>query len=110
MRPTLRTSAIGIAAAALTAGALLGATSSQAAPTPVANPTSASMLATQLGTHTAGAYTDAAGHQVITVTDAASAAKVRAIGATPKLVKYGSAALANVTNRLNSSARITGTA
>jgi len=110
LRPTLRTSAIGIAAAALTAGALLGATSSQAAPTPVATPTSASMLATQLGAHSAGAYTDATGHQIITVTDAASAAKVRAIGATPNLVRYGTAALTNVTNRLNSSARIPGTA
>jgi streptogrisin D len=110
LRLTLRTSAIGIAATALTAGTLLGATSSQAAPPPVASPNSASMLATQLGSHSAGAYTDAAGHQVITVTDAASAAKVRAIGATPKLVKYGSAALANVTRALDSSARIAGTA
>jgi streptogrisin D len=110
LRPTLRTSAIGIAATALTAGALLGATSSQAAPSPVANPTSASTLASQLGSHSAGAYVDAAGHQVVTVTDAASAAKVRAIGATPKMVKYGTAALANVTSALNSSARIPGTA
>jgi len=110
LRPTLRSSAIGIAATALTAGALLGATSTQAAPSPVANPASASALASQLGSHTAGAYADAAGHQVVTVTDAASAAKVRAIGATPKLVKYGAAALANVTSALNSSARIPGTA
>ncbi|HEU5271625.1 MAG TPA: S1 family peptidase, partial [Jatrophihabitans sp.] len=110
MRPTLRTSAIGIAATALTAGALLGATSSQATPTPAASPASASTLATQLGSHSAGAYVDSAGHQVVTVTDAASAAKVRSIGATPKLVKYGTAALTNVTNALNSSARIPGTA
>jgi streptogrisin D len=110
LRLTLRTSAIGIAATALTAGALLGATSSQAAPSPVASPAAASALVSQLGSHSAGAYTDSAGHQVITVTDAASAAKVRAIGATAKLVKYGAAALTNVTSTLNSSARIPGTA
>jgi streptogrisin D len=110
VRPTLRTSAIGIAATALAAGALLGATSSQAAPTPAASPASASTLVAQLGSHTAGSYLDSAGHQVITVTDAGSAAKVRAIGATPKLVKYSTAALTGVTHSLDSSARIPGTA
>jgi streptogrisin D len=78
-----------------------------------ANPHSAAVaiaLATQLGTHSAGAYVDAAGHSVVTVTDSASAAKVRAIGATPKLVKYNAAALNGVTKSLDASARIPGTA
>jgi len=64
----------------------------------------------QLGSHTAGAYLDSTGHQVVTVTDSAAAAQVRAIGATPKLVKYSTAALTNVTRALDSSARIPGTA
>jgi len=110
VRITVRTSAIGIAATALTAGALLGATSSQAAPTPPASPVTASALVSQLGSHTAGSYLNSAGHQVITVTDAASAAKVRTIGATPQLVKYNTAALTGITNSLNNSARIPGTA
>ncbi len=110
MRNTLRTSAIGVAAVALAGSALLGATTSQAAPTPAASPSSASALVAQLGSHTAGAYVDPAGHQVVTVTDAAAAAKVRSAGATAKLVRYNTAALTNVTNALLSSARIPGTA
>jgi streptogrisin D len=94
----------------MAAGALIGATSSQAAPTPAASPAAAGALASQLGSHAAGSYVDATGHSIVNVTDAASAAKVRAIGATPKLVKYSTAALTNVTRALDSSARITGTA
>jgi len=94
----------------MTAAALLGATSSQAAPTPTASPAAASALATHLGSHAAGSYVDAAGHSIVNVTDAASAAQVRAIGATPKLVKYSSTALNNITRSLDKSARIPGTA
>jgi streptogrisin D len=113
MRPastSLRTGAIAVAVTALAAGTLFGATSSQATPVTPASPASASALANQLGARSAGAYLDAAGHSVVTVTDSAAAAQVRAAGATPQLVKYGSAALANVTSTLNSSARIVGTA
>lgn len=106
-----RTGAVTLAVSALTAGALLGAQNSQAAaPTTAATPAAANALATQLGSHSAGSYLDSAGHSVVTVTDAASAARVRAIGATPKLVKYNSAALAGVTKSLDASARIPGTA
>ncbi|MFL6164248.1 MAG: S1 family peptidase [Jatrophihabitantaceae bacterium] len=110
MRPTLRTPAIALAVAGLAAGTLLGATSSQAVPTPAASPAAASALATQLGSHAAGSYVDAAGHSIVNVTDAASAAQVRAIGATPRLVKYSSATLTGITKALDSSARIPGTA
>jgi len=113
VRPTstsLRTAAITVAVTAVAAGTLLVAPSSQAAPAAAASPAAAGALANQLGARSAGAYADAAGQPVITVTDAAAAAQVRAIGATPKLVKYGAATLAGVTSALNSSARIAGTA
>jgi streptogrisin D len=74
------------------------------------SPEAAIALATQLGTHSAGAYVDAAGHSVVTVTDSASAVKVRAIGAIPKLVKYNAAVLNGVTTSLYASARVAGTA
>ncbi len=113
MRPTstsLRTAVAAVAVTTVAAGALLSAPSSQAAPTPVATPAAASALAGQLGARSAGAYADATGHTVVTVTDATAAGQVRAIGATPALVKYGAATLAAVTSSLNASARIVGTA
>lgn len=115
MRPTntsLRTGAVTLAVTALAAGTLLVAPASQAAaPTAAtASPAAASALVVQLGARSAGAYQDSAGHAVVTVTDAAAAAQVRSIGATPQLVKYGSAALARVISTLYRSARIPGTA
>ncbi len=113
MRPTrtsLRTAAVTAAVTTLAAGALLAAPSTQAAPAAPASPAAASALASHLGARSAGAYQDAAGHLVVTVTDAAAAAQVRGIGATPMIVKYGAAALAAVTSSLNTLARIPGTA
>jgi streptogrisin D len=109
-RTSLRSAAITVAVTGLAAGTLLVAPATQAAPASAASPAGATALATQLGARSAGAYQDAAGHLVVTVTDSAAAAQVRAAGATPQLVKYGSAALANVTKALDKSARIAGTA
>ncbi|MEO6503891.1 MAG: S1 family peptidase [Jatrophihabitantaceae bacterium] len=115
MRPTrtsVRTGAIGVAITALAAGTLLIAPSTQAAPAPSAkaSPASATALAAQLGARSAGAYQNAAGQMVVTVTDAAAAAQVRNAGATAQLVKHGSAALAGAIKTLDKQARIPGTA
>ena len=112
MRPArmpVRTSAVVVAASALVTGALLAAPAGQAT-SPAATPASAQALAIQLGSRSAGAYQDAAGRQVVTVTDAAAAAQVRAAGAVPQRVERGAAALAAVTRALDKSARIPGTA
>ncbi len=102
-----------LAAAGLVAGALLATHPAQAAaPTaaPAAGPATASALVSQLGARTAGSYLDASGTVVVTVTDSAAAAQVRAAGATPELVRYGAARLAAVTATLDRSARVVGTA
>ncbi|HEY0169002.1 MAG TPA: S1 family peptidase [Jatrophihabitans sp.] len=116
MRPTrisARTGAIAVAVTALAAGTLLIAPSTQAAPAPAApavSPTAATALATQLGARSAGAYQNAAGQMVVTVTDAAAAAQVRNAGATAQLVKHGSAALNGAITTLDKVARVAGTA
>lgn len=115
MRPTrftVRTGAIGVAIGALAAGTLLVAPATQAAPatTSAASPTAATALATQLGARSAGAYQNAAGQMVVTVTDAAAAAQVRSAGATPQLVKHGAAALTGAMKSLENTARVAGSA
>ena len=113
MRPTrihLRSAAVTLAATGLAAGTLFAAHSAQATPTVAATPAAASAVAHSLGASSAGSYVDASGHSVVTVTDAAAAAKVRAAGATPKMVKYSAAHLTAVTSGLNAAARIPGTA
>jgi streptogrisin D len=100
-----RTGAITVAVGTLAAGALLIAPATQAAPS-AATPSSGG----QPGARSAGAYQDAAGHQVVRVTDSAAAAEVRAAGATLQQVGHGAAALAAVTHALAKSARIPGTA
>nr|WP_203935653.1 S1 family peptidase [Planosporangium mesophilum] len=71
----------------------------------------AQKLADSLGAKSAGSYLDTAtGTMVVTVTDAATATTVRAAGATPKIVKYGSAQLNSATAELDRTARIPGTA
>ena len=114
-RTSVRTGTLAVAASALVTGALLTAPAPQATQAPQAGPpvatsASATALATQLGARSAGAYQDAAGRQVVTVTDAAAAAQVRAAGAIPQRVQRGAAALAAVTRALDKSARIPGTA
>ncbi|MEP7020554.1 MAG: S1 family peptidase [Pseudonocardiales bacterium] len=113
MRPTrthLRNAAVTFAAAGLAAGTLLATQSAQAAPKPAATPATANAVANDLGANSAGSYLDASGRTVVTVTNSAAAAKVRAAGATPQLVKYGAAQLNSVTAALNNSARFAGTA
>lgn len=111
-RTSVRTGAIGVAVTALAAGTLLLAPSTQAAPAPAAaaSPAAATALATQLGARSAGAYQNAAGQMVVTVTDAAAAAQVRNAGATAQLVKHGAAALNGAITALDKSARVVGTA
>ncbi|MGK5676958.1 S1 family peptidase [Micromonospora sp. URMC 106] len=111
MRPTrssLRRAATIAAAGALVAGSLIGAPA-QAAPA-FASPDAAAGLAERLGDRSAGAYADASGKMVVTVTDAAAARQVSAAGATPKIVKRGANELARATAELDRSAKIPGTA
>ncbi len=113
MRPTrshLRHAAVTLAVTGLAAGTLFAAHSAQGAATVAATPAAASALAHNLGASSAGSYVDAHGRIVVAVTNATAAARVRAAGATPKLVKYGSTHLNAVTTALRSSARIAGTA
>ncbi|PTA45566.1 S1 family peptidase [Micromonospora sp. RP3T] len=96
-------------AGALIVGSLAGAPA-HAAPETSATPEKATALAAALGDRSAGTYADAAGAMVVTVTDDAAAQKVRAAGATPKLVTRGADDLARATSALDKSARIPGTA
>jgi len=95
-RRTALTGALGLAVA----GAL-AAPAAQAAPAaPSAAPAAATAdvqsvnLAKALGSNSLGSYVDSSGKLVVNVTDAASAATVRASGATPKLVAHSAAQLA----------------
>ncbi|WUI04209.1 S1 family peptidase [Spirillospora sp. NBC_00431] len=63
----------------------------------------AAELAGRLGTRTAGAYLDPSGRPVVTVTNAADAAMVRAAGAVPKTLRRSPAALKRVTADLRRS-------
>ncbi len=100
--------------AAVTAGVLVTSTADASSATPTAprsvSPAAAATLAQSLGARSAGSYRDGAGRVVVTVTDRAAATQVRSAGATPQLVRYGATALAAVTNRLDASTRIPGTA
>jgi streptogrisin D len=108
---SLRHAAVAVAATGLAAGTMFAAGPAQAAPTAAtATPASAMALAGHLGARSAGSYLDSSGGTVVTVTDAAAAAEVRAAGSTPKMVKYGAAQLSYVTSALSGSASIPGTA
>jgi streptogrisin D len=100
---------VATAATGLLAGILFTASPAQAAP--IAGPSAAQDLAARLGSRTTGAFLDqATGRMVVTVTDASAAQTVRASGAVPKLVTRSSAQLAKVTDTLDATARIPGTA
>jgi Trypsin./Alpha-lytic protease prodomain. len=113
MRPTrspMRRVAVVITAGTLVAGVLAGAPV-HAAPAVVASPEAATTLSERLGDRSAGTYLDeASGKMVVTVTDEAAAREVRAAGAIPRIVARGAAELARVTDALDKSARIPGTA
>ncbi|MGH3658627.1 MAG: S1 family peptidase [Micromonosporaceae bacterium] len=84
---------------------MTAATPAQAAAT--ASTEKATALAEQIGS--AGTYRDDAGRMVVTVTDAADAAKVRAAGAVPRHVEHSLTDLQSATGALNAQARIPGT-
>ncbi|ROO61121.1 streptogrisin D [Micromonospora sp. Llam0] len=68
-------------------------------------------LVERLGDRSAGAYLDpASGRVVVAVTDEASAARVRAVGALPKLVRYSTAELKAVETGLVDRALVPGSA
>ena len=102
-----------VAAVALTATTLALAPSASAAPTAtIVDAETVQALAERLGDHaTAGTYLDSAsGKMVVTVTDEASARAVRSAGAVAKRVSRSAADLQKVTDGLEASARLPGTA
>ncbi|MFF4649278.1 S1 family peptidase [Streptomyces sp. NPDC001380] len=111
--PGRRTALLATAAALLT-GTALALPQAQAAEAKALSPQQASALSAavqhQLGdAHTAGSYVDG-GRLVVTVTDSASAAKVRAQGAVARMVARSGAQLKAATATLDRTARIPGTA
>lgn len=100
-----------IAATATALGVSLALAAPQADAAPKAGPDTAARLAASLGsTHTAGSYVDAAGHSVVAVTDAATAARVRAAGAVPRTVARSGRMLNSIKSALDASTlRIPGT-
>ncbi|MGW7415083.1 S1 family peptidase [Streptomyces sp. NPDC054863] len=91
----------------------LGATPAGAEPTPAAAPSlhaQDSAARAELGAESAGTYVDArTGGLVVTVTTERAAAKVRASGATPKVVTRSAAQLAGAMKQLEAKAKIVGT-
>lgn len=114
MRPTkatIRRVSLAIAAPVLVGWAFAPA-NAQAAPTPLRadRAGTAEALSAQLGDKSAGSYQRADGRMVVTVTDEAAAARVRAAGGVAQLVKRGSAQLNKVTADLNALEQVPGTA
>jgi streptogrisin D len=112
IRRTALTGALGLAVA----GAL-AAPSAQAAPAaPSAAPAAVTAdvqsvnLARTRGSNSLGSYVDTSGKLVVNVTDQASAATVRASGATPKFVARSAAQLAKAEASLAASPAVVGTA
>ncbi|MGW0553828.1 S1 family peptidase [Streptomyces sp. NPDC002926] len=95
----------------------LGSGTAEAGPDPVSGVTASptqyslnSMLESSLGDHSAGSYLDArTGELVVTVTDAASADQVEAVGARAELVKRSTSQLEAAMDTLEAQAKITGT-
>ena len=112
-RRTALTGALGLAVvAALAAPAAQAAPAapSAAAPAAATADVQSVALAKALGAKSAGSYVDSAGKLVVNVTDQASAATVRAAGATPRLVARSAAQLAAVQASFLSAPRVIGSA
>ncbi|WP_237322048.1 S1 family peptidase [Streptomyces sp. JJ36] len=118
-RPSVSSRVIsrGRIAAALATGlvaAALASPAATAAPAPTAEratPATARALEADLGaTQTGGAYQNDSGRMVVTVTDRADAAKVRATGAVAKVVEHSKADLAKAAKAVEHDADIKGTA
>ncbi len=97
-----------VIAAALATGAAMAAPAAQAAPAHHDRVSVASVLDT-LGARTGGTYLEH-GRTIITVTDRATARRVRAAGLTPRLVEHSSTDLRRITTALRRRATIPGTA
>ncbi|WP_230687234.1 S1 family peptidase [Catellatospora vulcania] len=107
----VRRIAVRAAAATLLAAGLLIPATAQAAPVggtaPTLSPDAATALAAEIDS--AGVYLDNAGKTVVTVTDGASADRVRAAGGVARLVTRSGAQLKGATAELDRLARISGT-
>jgi streptogrisin D len=108
-RSSLRRTALTVAAVGLVVGSVLVPNFAQASPL-TASGMSVDALTAVLGNSTAGAYYDANGKLVVTVTDASAAKTVQAAGATAKHVTRSAAQLDRIQSNLYSTARIPGTA
>ena len=108
----LRRPIVGLAVAMLV-GSAFAASPASAAPSGSDPSFAPSALATKLdgkfGTRSAGSFVDAAGKLTVNVTDAATAAEVKAAGATPRFVKYSGTELAAADSALKNSLKTPGT-
>jgi streptogrisin D len=110
LNPKLRRPIVGLAVGMLV-GSGLAATPATAAPIAPADVTTlAASLDTRLGARDAGSYLDSAGKLVVNVTDAATAAEVKAAGATPRYVARSGATLAAADESLKVNLKTPGTA
>jgi streptogrisin D len=110
-RRTALTGALGlavVAALAAPAAEAAPAAPSAAAPAAATADVQSVALAKSLGAKSVGSYVDSAGKLVVNVTDQASAAAVRASGATPKLVAHSAAQLAGVQASLRKAPAVVG--
>ncbi|WP_430783490.1 S1 family peptidase [Actinoplanes sp. G11-F43] len=104
----LRRPIVGLAVGVLVAS---GLASSPASAAPIAaDPSLAISLDSKLGSRDAGSYVDASGKVVVNVTDAATAAEVKAAGATPRYVTRSGATLAAADSSLKTNLKTPGTA
>lgn len=112
IRRTALTGALGLAVAgALAAPAAQAAPAApSAAPAAVTADVQSVKLDRALGANSLGSYVDASGKLVVNVTDQASAATVRASGATPKFVAHSAAQLAKLEASLARAPRVVGSA
>jgi streptogrisin D len=112
VRNPLRRPIVGLAVATLV-GATLVASPASAAPSGsnpfLASSTLSTKLENSLGARTAGSFVDAAGKLTVNVTDAATAAQVKASGATPRYVARSGAVLAAAGSTLTASLKTPGT-
>jgi streptogrisin D len=114
LNPKLRRPIVGLAVGILVGSGLAAASPASAAPAVGDASFAPSALATrlddQLGARDAGSYLDASGKLVVNVTDATTAAEVKAAGATPRYVARSGATLAAADASLKVNLKTPGTA
>lgn len=101
---------IAIAVCAVTAAPAVSATSSGAGVISKITPSATARVESTLGSASAGTWLDSAGRTHVAVTTQAAAARAKAAGAVPKLVKRSAATLQKAQASLYASARVPGTA